>query len=99
MPSEEAVPAEKHGPTVYSFFLFFSTGTLFCDTFEYMTFILIDAYLCNSCGTCIEICPEVFRLDEATGKAALVSTEPVITEAVYQAAAFCPEKCIEITET
>lgn len=58
--------------------------------------ITIDTYLCNGCGTCIEMCPEVFRLDETTGKAALVSAEPVVTDDVYQAAAYCPEKCIFI---
>ena len=58
--------------------------------------ITIDTYLCNGCGACVEICPDVFRLDELTEKAALVSLEPEITEDVYKAAAFCPEKCIEI---
>jgi ferredoxin len=58
--------------------------------------IVIDTYLCSGCGACVEICPEVFRLDEMTEKAALVIIEPEITDAVYQAAAFCPEKCIDI---
>ena len=58
--------------------------------------IIIDTYRCNGCGTCIEMCPDVFRYDEANGKATLVDPDPVITEEVYQAAAYCPEKCIEI---
>ena len=58
--------------------------------------IIIDTYLCNGCGTCIEMCPDVFRFDEATDKATLVVAEPLITEEVRMAAAFCPEKCIEI---
>jgi ferredoxin len=58
--------------------------------------ISIDAYLCNGCGTCIEMCPEVFHLDESTGKAALVVPDPDITDEILQAAAFCPEKCIDI---
>jgi ferredoxin len=60
--------------------------------------VLIDTYLCNGCATCVEICPTVFLLDEISGKAQLVIPEPEITEAVYQAAAYCPEKCIEIKE-
>ena len=60
--------------------------------------VLIDTYLCNGCATCVEICPVVFCLDDVSGKAQLVSPEPEITEAVYQAAAYCPEKCIEIRE-
>jgi ferredoxin len=58
--------------------------------------IIIDTYLCSGCGACIEICPEVFRLDALTDKAALAVLEPVITEAVLQAISFCPEKCIAI---
>lgn len=58
--------------------------------------IIIDTYRCNGCGTCIEMCPDVFRYDEVNGKATLVDPDPVITKEVYQAAAYCPEKCIEI---
>ncbi len=60
-----------------------------------MRTIIIDTYLCSGCGTCVELCPEVFRLDDMTGKAALVIVDPQITDAVYEAAAYCPEKCIE----
>ncbi|MDW7772388.1 MAG: ferredoxin [Desulfobulbaceae bacterium] len=62
-----------------------------------MNQIVIDTYLCNGCGTCVEICPEVFRLDTLTEKAALTVPEPAITGTVLQAASFCPEKCIAIT--
>jgi ferredoxin len=58
--------------------------------------IIIDSYLCNGCGACIEICPEVFQMDEITEKAILVALEPEITDAVLQAASYCPEKCIDI---
>ena len=63
-----------------------------------MISINIDTYLCNGCATCVEMCPDVFRLDEITEKAELITPDPEITDAVYQAAAFCPEKCIEIKE-
>ncbi|MCI5124216.1 MAG: ferredoxin [Candidatus Electrothrix sp. AR5] len=63
-----------------------------------MAEISIDTYQCSGCETCVEMCPDVFRMDEATEKAALVDTSPPITDAVRQAAAFCPEKCIEILE-
>jgi ferredoxin len=63
-----------------------------------MAEIIIDTYLCNGCETCAEMCPDVFRIDELTEKAALVNISPQITDAVRQAAAFCPEKCIEILE-
>ncbi len=62
-----------------------------------MAEILIDTYLCSGCATCVELCPDVFRLDEATDKAVLISLNPEIDDDVRQAAAYCPEKCIEIT--
>lgn len=60
--------------------------------------IIIDSYRCSGCGTCVEMCPEVFRLDSLTEKAELVAATLAVTDAVYQAAAFCPEKCIQIEE-
>ena len=61
-----------------------------------MKHITIDTYLCNGCGACVEMCPDVFRLNELTDKAELVTLEPEITDEVYQAVALCPEMCIEI---
>ncbi|HHB74960.1 MAG TPA: ferredoxin [Desulfobulbus sp.] len=63
-----------------------------------MTEIIIDTYLCSGCATCVELCPQVFRLDPVSEKAELISLQPEVTDEVYQAAAFCPEKCIEIIE-
>lgn len=63
-----------------------------------MVEIIIDTYLCSGCETCVEMCPDVFRMNEVTEKAELVTTSPDITDEVYQAVAFCPEKCIQIIE-
>ncbi|MCI5165284.1 MAG: ferredoxin [Candidatus Electrothrix sp. GM3_4] len=63
-----------------------------------MAEIIIDTYQCSGCETCVEMCPDVFCIDKLTEKAALVSVLPKITDAIHQAAAFCPEKCIEILE-
>ncbi|MBM9514217.1 ferredoxin [Desulfogranum marinum] len=61
--------------------------------------IIIDTYLCNACKTCIEMCPDVFELNELTGKAALIHSDQKVTDAIREAAAYCPEKCIEIQES
>ena len=63
-----------------------------------MADIIIDTYLCSGCATCAEMCPDVFLMDPVSEKAELVTVTPKITDEVYQAAAFCPEKCIEIKE-
>ena len=41
-----------------------------------MAEIIIDTYLCSGCETCTEMCPDVFCIDEATEKAALVRSLP-----------------------
>lgn len=60
--------------------------------------ISIDTYLCSGCQTCVEMCPNVFILNELTGKAELIHPDQRVTEAIREAAAYCPEKCILIEE-
>jgi ferredoxin len=54
----------------------------------------IDSYLCSGCATCVVLCPGVFRLSPITGKAELIDPDQPVTEAVREAAAYCPEHCI-----
>ena len=61
-----------------------------------MAEIVIDTFLCNGCGSCVELCPAVFRLNESTEEAELVTVDPEITDDVKQAAAYCPAQCIEV---
>ena len=63
-----------------------------------MSTILIDSYRCSGCATCTEMCPDVFVLNPLTGKAELIFPDQQVSEAIRQAAAFCPEKCICIEE-
>ena len=58
--------------------------------------IIIDTYLCNGCGSCVEICPGVFKMDELSEKAVLINPKPEITDKVLEAIAYCPESCIEL---
>ncbi|MFG2791007.1 ferredoxin [Streptomyces sp. NPDC048419] len=60
----------------------------------------VDATKCNAYGTCTEICPSVFQLDE-WGYAAVVGDGTVPAEALESARAAladCPEKAITLTE-
>jgi len=63
-----------------------------------MTEVSIDTYLCSGCATCVEIYPEYFRLDSLEEKAEIKDPHPILTDTLYQAASYCPEKCIEIIE-
>lgn len=63
-----------------------------------MSALSIDSYRCNGCGTCGAMGPDVFALNPLTGKAELIDPDQEVTEAIRQAAAFCPEKCIFFSE-
>jgi ferredoxin len=56
--------------------------------------IIIDVYECNGCGSCVEICPEVFAMDEDGEKAFLIDPDAEVTDKVEEAAAYCAQKCI-----
>jgi ferredoxin len=60
--------------------------------------IYIDTYRCNGCGSCVELAPAVFIIDEVTEYPGLISDEMEITEELERAVAMCPTQCIDIEE-
>ncbi len=60
--------------------------------------VSVDAFRCNACGACVEMAPEHFFLDPATGKAQEAASPAPCTLELEQAAAFCPRKCISVEE-
>ena len=56
--------------------------------------IIIDVYECNGCGSCVEICPDIFAMDDDGEKAYLIDSDAEVTEKVEEAAAYCAQKCI-----
>ena len=56
--------------------------------------IIIDGYECNGCGSCVEICPEVFVMEGDEDVPSLSDPDAEITDKVEEAAAYCPQKCI-----
>jgi len=58
---------------------------------------VIDSYRCNNCGSCAELCPDVFQMDENLGTAVVKDSLPVpLPECVREAIAWCPTSCIEM---
>lgn len=54
--------------------------------------IKVDQELCIGCGTCPAICPGVFKMDDETGKAIVISQDDI--EGANNAAASCPVQAI-----
>ncbi|MBW6520770.1 MAG: ferredoxin [Desulfoarculaceae bacterium] len=60
--------------------------------------IALDSYECNGCGSCAEVCPDVFAMDETGDKGVVINPNAEITPLVEEAAAYCPAKCISLTK-
>ncbi len=60
--------------------------------------VVLDEECCVGCGSCAELCPEVFQMAEDGEKAHVVSPEEVERDSVQDAIAACPGECISIED-
>ncbi|MDR3278991.1 MAG: ferredoxin [Synergistaceae bacterium] len=58
--------------------------------------VKIDSDSCIGCGVCMQICPDVFGLDEEAGKATLLEPNETSEKAdfIKEAIDSCPIGCI-----
>lgn len=54
---------------------------------------VVDIGTCTLCMGCVEVCPEVFRVNDA-GYIEVVEMESYPEAAVDEAIKYCPEDCI-----
>jgi ferredoxin len=54
----------------------------------------IDEEECIACGSCEEICPGVFLLNESLGFAQVINPEGGSEEEIQEAMDACPTQCI-----
>ena len=55
---------------------------------------VVDIGECTLCMGCVELCPEVFHLNETTGYIEVADLEEYPREAVNEAIKYCPQHCI-----
>jgi ferredoxin len=60
--------------------------------------VYIDQEECIGCGTCEEICPEVFRLNTTTDKAEVINASAAPENKIEEAIESCPVECIHWEE-
>ncbi|MGD0828327.1 MAG: ferredoxin [Desulfobaccales bacterium] len=53
---------------------------------------------CIACGTCEELCPEVFRLNEGRGFAQVINPGGASEDKIQEAIDACPVQCIHWTD-
>jgi len=56
--------------------------------------VVLDQGYCTGCGSCVELCPEVFAMDELTEKAWAILLEGGDEKCIEEAMAMCPVDCI-----
>jgi ferredoxin len=59
---------------------------------EHAPFIVEDE--CIACGSCEELCPEVFRLNEGLGFAQVINPGGAADDKIQEAIDSCPVSCI-----
>ena len=60
--------------------------------------VYIDEEECIGCGSCVEICPEVFQMKEGEEKAEVITPEGGPEDLVQEAIDTCPVSCIHWEE-
>ncbi len=60
--------------------------------------VYIDVDECVGCGTCEEIAPEVFKVNEETEKAEVIMEEGGPEDLIEEAIETCPSECIHWEE-
>jgi ferredoxin len=55
---------------------------------------VIEIEDCIGCGACIDLCPDVFFLNESLEKAQVIHPEGCSREKIDEAIQICPVKCI-----
>jgi len=56
--------------------------------------LIIDIGRCSECMGCVEIAPEIFRYNEATGRMEVADLTEYSLESVMEAIKNCPKDCI-----
>lgn len=59
---------------------------------------VVDYELCIGCGSCVEVCPEVFEMREDDSKAYVIGEDKCSTCDCEEAAGICPVEAISFSE-
>jgi len=59
----------------------------------------IDIGQCTDCGSCLEVCPEVFSKNSETGYIEIVFLDEYPEDCVQETISICPTDCISWEES
>ena len=55
---------------------------------------VVDMGQCTDCGSCLEVCKEVFKKNSETGYVEVISLSEYPEDCVQEAISVCPADCI-----
>lgn len=56
--------------------------------------VVLDEECCVGCESCVELCPDVFEMDESGEKARVILEEGGDPDCIEEAIETCPSSCI-----
>ena len=56
--------------------------------------LIIDIGRCTECMGCVEIAPDIFQYNEATGRMEVIDMQEYPRDIVWEAMKNCPKDCI-----
>ena len=56
--------------------------------------VWIETAECVGCESCVELCPEVFQMDESSGKSQVILPTGGPEDCIEEAIETCPSECI-----
>ena len=60
--------------------------------------VVIDADECVACGTCVEVCPDVFKMDDGADFAEVIKETGGPEDLIQEAIDSCPTQCISLED-
>jgi ferredoxin len=54
----------------------------------------LDNECCIGCGACADLCPDVFEMDDRSGKARIIIFDVTDRSCIEEAIVTCPVECI-----
>ena len=57
--------------------------------------VIVDAPECTACGVCVDLCPEVFLLEEGADAVKVIKPTGGPEDKIQEAIDGCPAQCIQ----